>query len=290
MIEKFLYKDRSYSSCIYSAYELMFTNFATIFRKTWLAAFVYSTIMSLSVFFDSWSWMQLVFLVPMVFSISWLGAAVMSLLNDKSLKHNYIYTLQTVLLMTVMMLLVSVIIIMLGTAILLLLGTNKSPESLNTTYFIFMVFFIVLALIAIIPLIYSVMKYLVESKARVWSILGEAYRNGWRHWGFIMLVFILCAIMISVLYVVIGLPRVVMYLAVQNNAYGLTIGDPSSLPKYFGMLNYIVGVVITFFVCYINVWMFFVMYYVYGRIETRIKTKQKSLDLNETAKTTVYRS
>ena len=62
MIEKFLYKDRSYSSCIYSAYELMFTNFATIFRKTWLAAFVYSTIMSLSVFFDSWSWMQLVFL------------------------------------------------------------------------------------------------------------------------------------------------------------------------------------------------------------------------------------
>ena len=134
------------------------------------------------------------------------------------------------------------------------------------------------------------MKYLFESKSRIWSVFGAAYRNGCRYWGFIALVLVLCAIIVAVLYVVIGMPRSVMYIAFQNNAYGLTIGDPNGLPEYFNILDYIVSVVVYFIALYISMWMFFVMYYVYGRIEVRIRTKQNNIELNETAKTLVHRS
>lgn len=288
MIEKNLYKDRSYSSCIHSAYELMFTNFATIFRKTWLAALVYSAVVCLSVLFNSFSWMQLLLAVPVIFGLSWLGASVVSMLNDKPFKHNYIYCLQAVLSLAIIVILFSVIIIMCGTVILLSLG-NKLPEHFNSLYLASLAFITLLFIIAAIPLSYSIMKYLVESNDRIWSVLGKAYRKGWRYWGFITLVFILCIIIIAVLYVVIGSPRLVIYLANQNNTYGLTFGDPNGLPKYFDTLDYIVSTIITFLSCYINLWVFFVLYYVYGRIETRIKTKQKTIDLNETTKTPIYR-
>ena len=177
---------------------------------------------------------------------------------------------------------------MCGTVILLSLG-NKSPEHFNSLYLASLAFITLLFIIAAIPLSYSIMKYLVESNDRIWSVLGKAYRKGWRYWGFITLVFILCIIIIAVLYAVIGSPRLVIYLANQNNTYGLTFGDPNGLPKYFDTLDYIVSTVITFLSCYINLWVFFVLYYVYGRIETRIKTKQKTIDLNETTKTAIYR-
>ena len=234
--------------------------------------------------------MHLLLLVPMVFSQSWLGAAVMSMLNDKPLKHNYIYCLQVVLSLVIIMLLFSVIIVICGTVILLLSGNSKSPEHFNNIYFTSLAFITTIFIISIIPLSYSTMKYLVESNSRIWSVFGKAYRKGWHHWGFITLVFILCAIIILVLYAVIGLPRLVMYLARLNNLYGLTIGDPNGIPQFFDALDYIVSMVITFLFCYINIWMFLVMYYVYGRIETRIINKQKTIDLNDTAKSPIYRS
>lgn len=289
MIEKFLYKDRSYSGCIHSAYELMFTNFATIFRRTWLAALVCSAVISASVFFDALPWMQLLLLIPSIFAISWLGTSVMSLLNEESCKRNYLYCLQAVLSITILAFIFAVIMIVAGT-VLLLLGNGKSPEHLDTVYATCMGVLTVLEVVVSIPLCYSVMKYLFESKSRIWSVFGNAYRNGWRYWGFIALVLVLCAIIVAVLYVVIGMPRSVMYIAFQNNAYGLTIGDPNGLPEYFNILDYIVSVVVYFIALYISMWMFFVMYYVYGRIEVRIRTKQKNIELHETAKTLVHRS
>lgn len=290
MIENFLYKDRSYSSCIHSAYELMFNNFATIFRRTWLAALVCSAVISVSVFFDALPWMQLVLLIPSIFAVSWLGTSVMSLLNEESRKRNYIYCLQAVLSMTILAFIFAVIMIVAGTVILLLLGNGKSPDHIDTVYAVCMGVLTVLVIVAAIPLNYSVMKYLFESKSRIWSVFGAAYRNGWRYWGFIALVLVLCAIIVAVLYVVIGMPRSVMYIAFQNNAYGLTIGDPNGLPEYFNILDYIVSVVVYFIALYISMWIFFVMYYVYGRIEVRIRTKQNNIELNETAKTLVHRS
>ena len=214
----------------------------------------------------------------------------MSLLNEESRKRNYIYCLQAVLSMTILAFIFAVIMIVAGTVILLLLGNGKSPEHIDTVYAICMGVLTVLAVVAAIPLCYSVMKYLFESKSRIWSVFGAAYRNGWRYWGFIALVLVLCAIIVAVLYVVIGMPRSVMYIAFQNNAYGLTIGDPNGLPEYFNILDYIVSVVVYFIALYISMWMFFVMYYVYGRIEVRIRTKQNNIELNETAKTLVHRS
>lgn len=289
MIEKFLYKDRSYSGCIHSAYELMFTNFATIFRRTWLAALVCSAVISTSVFFDALPWMRLLLLIPSIFAISWLGTSVMSLLNEESCKRNYLYCLQAVLSITILAFIFAVIMIVAGT-VLLLLGNGKSPEHLDTVYATCMGVLTALEVVVSIPLCYSVMKYLFESKSRIWSVFGNAYRNGWRYWGFIALVLVLCAIIVAVLYVVIGMPRSVMYIAFQNNAYGLTIGDPNGLPEYFNILDYIVSVVVYFIALYISMWMFFVMYYVYGRIEVRIRTKQKNIELHETAKTLVHRS
>ena len=134
MIENFLYKDRSYSSCIHSAYELMFNNFATIFRRTWLAALVCSAVISVSVFFEALPWIQLVLLIPSIFAVSWLGTSVMSLLNEESRKRNYIYCLQAVLSMTILAFIFAVIMIVAGTVILLLLGNGKSPEHIDTVY------------------------------------------------------------------------------------------------------------------------------------------------------------
>jgi len=251
---------------------------------------VCSAVISVSVFFDALPWMQLVLLIPSIFAVSWLGTSVMSLLNEESRKRNYIYCLQAVLSMTILAFIFAVIMIVAGTVILLLLGNGKSPEHIDTVYAICMGVLTVLAVVAAIPLCYSVMKYLFESKSRIWSVFGAAYRNGWRYWGFIALVLVLCAIIVAVLYVVIGMPRSVMYIAFQNNAYGLTIGDPNGLPEYFNILDYIVSVVVYFIALYISMWMFFVMYYVYGRIEVRIRTKQNNIELNETAKTLVHRS
>ena len=191
MIENFLYKDRSYSSCIHSAYELMFNNFATIFRRTWLAALVCSAVISVSVFFEALPWMQLVLLIPSIFAVSWLGTSVMSLLNEESRKRNYIYCLQAVLSMTILAFIFSVIMFVAGTVVLLLLGNGKSPEHIDTVYAICMGVLTVLAVVAAIPLCYSVMKYLFESKSRIWSVFGAAYRNVWRFWGFIALVLVL---------------------------------------------------------------------------------------------------
>ena len=50
MEKKDFLKERSISSCLKSAFDLYCSNFATIFRKTWIPALVVSIVLSLQAF------------------------------------------------------------------------------------------------------------------------------------------------------------------------------------------------------------------------------------------------
>lgn len=287
-METELYKVRSLSSCMKAAYDMFSTNIKTIFRRTWLPAVVAGIIGGLSplVFYNiayqlpsvaafssssniATTVSGLVLTVLAIAAYVWFDAIIVSLLNGSSMKANLPRVIRLALL--VVAITVCIAIIDAAASLIPLIGKtqkNLTPETLNLCFAISIAVYVIFV-IAVLPLLFSSMKYLMEPKQKLLSVVGRQYKAGWRHWGYIFMLCLLSCIICSIIYLIAALPSTITGMAVITDAKGMALGDAAGLPGYFMPLACVATFIAWFIMVYVGAWFTIVMYYAYGHIEAR---------------------
>ncbi len=140
--------------------------------------------------------------------------------------------------------------------------------------------YILIVMLAALPLMYVLMKYIMEPPATYWSTLRQSYGTGARHWGMLFLVFFASTLMVVIASFIITLPASILQFANQQAQTGLLMGDPLGMPSYMPWLTFA-----TFTLCnFINFYVFQITlvhnYYAYGSIEaTQQERKQQSKEI-----------
>lgn len=286
-METELYKVRSLSSCMKAAYDMFSTNIRTIFRRTWIPALVFSIFSAIAttifykVPFNSLtagtaiaSFIVFLFCIGVLMTSVWFDAIIISLLNGNSMKANLPRVIRLTLLIIGITFAISIV-----TSVIALIPTINSGKMINPgvvglsviiSCLIYGVFVIVL-----LPTLYSSMKYLMEPEQKVFSVLGKPYGAGWRHWGYIFMLCLLAGIIVSIIYLIVGLPMSIITIAFSINAGGLALGDPSGLPGYFPILTFFSSLISSFIMIYVGAWVTIIGYYAYGHIETRERERSE---------------
>lgn len=272
MLENNLYKDRSYSSCIHAAYELMCNNFTAILKKTWGVVLLYSIIFALTPFTNSKIFTSVLLLASFLLK-SWTDTIILSLLNDKSHKSNFIAIIQVVLFNFGLIALFSLIFYFANDFIL-----HKAPTFASNLYLILLPELLILVLLILQPMIFPNMKYLIHGEENYLKVLKLNYKYGWKYWGFMTAVLILISIITVAILLVITMPLIISAIINAQNTIGVLMGDANGLPSYYNTLNYVICAVSIFFTNYFSFWWIFVMYYIYGNIAARIKAKNQNTE------------
>lgn len=270
MLENNLYKDRSYSSCINAAYELMYTNITTIFKKTWTAVLVYSIIFAVNTIYLGVIVSSFTTLAILVVR-SWIDAIVISLLNEKKQKNNFFAIIRIYIFYIGVFFLYTLIIVAINYGLSLIfkdIMSNLYSIYLPVNFLILLILFI-----AFIPVIYLGMKYLIQTDTNMLSVFKRNYNYGWKYCGFIAMVILLVFIITIAIYFVVTMPLTISLFINRQNTIGIIQGDANGLPAYYGALNFIICTVVIFFMNYISIWWILVMYYMYGSIEAKCMAK-----------------
>lgn len=126
---------------------------------------------------------------------------------------------------------------------------------------------VLIVAIALLPLVYVLMKYVLTPKASFLKIMGSAYSIGLRHLGSIFIVTLVVAIVTSLLSLVVQLPANILYVANLQSQLGVLQGDPIGMPDYMGRLNFAIFALMGFLQGYIHLSTIFPYYFLYGSIE-----------------------
>ncbi len=127
---------------------------------------------------------------------------------------------------------------------------------------------VLIALIVVCcPMLYVLMKYAIERVPLPTAL--RHYRVGLRHIGFILAFCLLCAIVMTIIYVIIALPNIIISTASTLSAAGSALGDAAGLPSYFLPLVALVTLITTLVAVALHVWSICAAYYMYASIEAR---------------------
>ena len=289
-LEEDIYQDRSYSRCIKSAYTLFCDNFAIIFKKTWIPALAFSLSSGLAATMEiamtdagdtlDGALKTLFFILPVVLvglvSACMFYGFLISLLNGETRRYNVIRFIRQTILMIGIGIVATVIVAGVGYSGFHIAVSNKIPTSQSAGIaMIAGVVMAVLLVLLLLPTAYTTVKYLIEDKMKVFNILGHPYCKGMRYWGFLFIVMFITAIISSIVVLLANMPMLIVSIANSMNSAGLQMGDPSGLPSYFTVLAFLTSTATSMFSVYLNVWVFFVLYYGYGSIEVRLKQKKQ---------------
>ena len=304
-MENDLYKVRSFGGCLKAAYDIFSTNLKHIFRRTWLPAVIFAVLSSITMIavVSMSTIMANLVTPPPVSSIAlggigllilflvtysayaWFYTSIISLLNGESFKHNLPRMIRLVLLILGIGIVFGLIVTAAST--IPLVG-EKSPAALakaSVTSTVITSVLMIVFVVVILPLSYSMMKYCIETKSKLFSVFKKPYIIGWKHWGYIFIVTFLCGIILLVIDFIASLPLTVTTFASSFNSLGLTMGDPSGLPGYFNILSFIAGLISTFIMIYVSAWYTCVAYYVYGHIEAKEKAKKEMAEVPKAEET-----
>ncbi len=297
-MESELYKTRSLSSCMKSAYDMFVSNIKTIFHRTWLPAVLFAVFSAVSMVLFYNTIIQSYTTVPMAGSSSfthifilagfailllllsiaasvWFYAIVISLLDGASMKVNLPRVIRIALLIIALTLVISIIVWCIS--VIPYLGSNQkgsAPEAWGMPAVVSMAIYLCFA-IAMIPTLYSSMKYLMEPEQKLFSVFGKPYLRGWRHWGYLFMLCFLAGIIVSIIYIVVNMPANIDAMAVATDGAGMMLGDATGLPGYFQPVAAIATFLSSFIMIYVGSWFLIIMYYAYGHIEAKEKAKKE---------------
>lgn len=289
-IENELYKVKSVRACIKSATDMMISNPLTILRRTWLPTLVLSIVAGLSFLLPSLFESQqptttgattvnspllilsVILLIAYIAIASWWEASVISLLTGRKVKDNIRRILYLLLALLGLYIIVGVFVSV--GYMLPMFGGKASWGHPTIVSPLVAGIMLVSALVFTLPIGYSSMKYLVEPQQKLTSIVGKPYITGLQRWGFLFLTALLGGIIISILFVITGVPEIILETAKKANHIGIIMGDSNGLTASFTVLQFFVTILCYFIWCYIYCWMNFVYYYVYGSIEAKEKAKK----------------
>lgn len=288
-----LYKSRSYSGCIKSAYILFSTNLTTIFKRTWLSILVYSIPLAIMIDLSLSSkalneadlpipTTTLVLMSGMcIWSLAgciWFIAIVNRILNTRTLKANLIRATVLILILLHVAGFVKIILQLVNTLVVsTFLSAKVSSGAATLTSTVIEILLDSAFFVALLPCTFSIIKYLIEPQSKISDIFGKAYRHGWRHWGFLFITLFITGIIFCLIATVLFAPFGIIVEAQISDLLGTLNGDPSGIPSNFYILLYGTTLLTSFIFAYLVIWSSFVFYYAYGSIETTEREREKSL-------------
>ena len=272
--DSILMKDRSGRACISAGYRLYMSNFRRIFRYSWLAAVIFAlsvsvggTIMILRPRLALISGL-LILIVEALFAS--YGFAVLKQHQQTGVisytprwfnldVHIFVRTLKAWLNLIVIYIVTTAIVV----GVALLAFTYLSPyTALGLACFMGL-----LAVVFLLPLAYTNMRYVLTDGVGYWKDLRERYGIGFRRWGFIFLVVFVTSLPLAVICLFTSLPAIILTIANQTATIGHLVGDPLGMPDYIGWLAAVVFLLIGFLQAYVLLSFLFPIYYMYGSID-----------------------
>lgn len=287
--QEFLNKSRSYTACISASHRMLFDNIRAIFRHTWLYTLLLAmSIALLSLFYTraltdggythpSYTLLMVSAVLVACFHVGYVSRIFM-LLGHQSMKWNLVRCIR---LLGVYLCIMAIVSVVQWGLVYLVIGTGpfvplyKMPVIACVIIGVSLFFSCVL-----LPYVYVFVKYLMEPDSKLSKILLKAYKVGWRYWGFIFITLLLAALCAAVCMFFVSIPMLIISMANTLSAIGVGyMGDPSGLPSYFSVLQYVVVALSSFICLYVYVFVIFVCYFMYGSIETREKERKEFLKI-----------
>ena len=130
---------------------------------------------------------------------------------------------------------------------------------------------IIIFAIAVIPLLYSSVQYLVEPKQKIFSIFTHGYLTGLKRWGFLFLLTFILNIIVTIILAICYLPISILTISQYMNLLGTFIGDANTLPTLFPVIFIATSILVQFIIVYVTTGISMVYYYAYGSIEAQNK-------------------
>jgi hypothetical protein len=290
MEKDFLYKNRSFSSCLNTAYEWFCDNFKTIIRVTWLPVLFYSIFAGLllvstlrdprvQAFAENLPWLYLTLFILANIGVLvcglWAWARFLSLLNGMTCKNNILRLLIFILCYIVIISIVGTLVV--GGAFLLIRHMGVTPLTFITDNWLVCLVSIIILILLILPLIYSFMKYLFKTESNFLLDLHKTYPTGLRHLGFIFTTIFITSIITGIIAIVMSLPQTILMMAQIISAFGVLHGDPSGMPSYFIPLHGTTTAITTILLFYLSAYTMLVTMFMYGSIEKEEEERRSSL-------------
>lgn len=286
-------KSRSYGSLLTAAFKTMTADFKRILKHQWPYAAAYALITAYAairlindlradVIESSVHWVEVGIIMLLIFvaDTAFTGRAAM-LVNGMNIKTSMQRSLWLNLFIVVLKALVLIVMAAAMIAVTKLTDIDAFIVSFSgyPVAAALAVWFI--AVLAFIPYIFSAPKYMIEPETKLHSLIISGYGKGIKHWGYIFITMLLLCIVTGAVALLIGLPMLVLIFALGIAVAGVAMGDALGLPGYFYPMMYAVGAVTFFILSMVNLYRMFVVYYLYGSIETRTKEKAALLKSNE---------
>lgn len=291
--QELLNKSRSYTACISASHRMLFDNIRLIFKHTWFYTLLFALSIGLmSMFYvkvvtgggytsSSFVWLAVSIVLMACLQIGYVSRVLM-LVNRQTMKWNVIRSIRLFLFYICISIIISVIE---WALVYIAVGGNAvvTPDKLSTVTLMLVGSSIFFACV-LLPYIYVFVKYMLEPESKFCKILFKSYKIGWRYWGFIFITILLAALCMAVCMFFVSIPMIIISMANTLSVMGVNyMGDPSGLPSYFGLLQYVVVSLSSFICLYINIFMMFVYYFMYGSIETREKERKEFLMMKHEA-------
>ena len=295
-MESDLYQIRSLGGCTKAAYELFVSNIATILKQTWLPALLVAIATTASLYmlifmgaecFASPNLQAFIiklatFLITFLCSVaffSWHNGIILSLITGQNRKQSIIRVARVNAIYVAMDILFTAVI----GAIFVFISLQQPPiQSLKPTetapivnYFTVSLLVtlatIIIFAIAVIPLLYSSVKYLVEPKQKIFSIFTHGYLTGLKRWGFLFLLTFILNIIVTIILAICYLPISILTISQYMNLLGTFIGDGYTLPPLVALIFIATSLLVQFIIVYVATGISMVYYYAYGSIEAQNK-------------------
>lgn len=266
---------------------MLFDNIRSIFSRTWiyclvlaLASAAYLSLYIHAMLYGNTTWLTValcaVSLITLCAEIAYYARA-MSVVNGQPMKWN----IKRCTILAACYIAFCVIIAFVYAAVFYGVTMAKQPATLYDmmpTFYILGGVSIVIYLL-FLPFIYVGMKYLVETDSKLEKIIFKSYMTGLRHWGLIFTALFLATLCAIICAVLVSAPMFIVLAANSLSVYGVNfIGDPTGLPSYFTAIQLVVYALTFFIWAYINIFIIFVCYFLYGSITTREKEKNEMLN------------
>lgn len=280
-------KSRSYTACLSEAHRMLFDNIRSIFSRTWIyclaLALVSAAYLSLyihAMLYGSSTWLTValcaVSLITLCAEIAYYARA-MFVVNGQPMKWN----IKRCTILTAYYIAFCIVMAFVYAAVFYVVTMAKQPATLYDmmpTFYILGGVSVVIYLL-LLPFIYVGMKYLVETDSKLEKIIFKSYKTGLRHWGLIFTALFLATLCAIICAVLVSAPMFIVLAANSLSVYGVNfIGDPTGLPSYFTVIQFVVYALTFFIWAYINMFIIFVCYFLYGSITTREKEKNEMLN------------
>lgn len=295
-MESDLYQIRSLGGCTKAAYELFVSNIATILKQTWLPALLVAIATTASLYIllftgaesflspnlqaiiTKFAILIVTFLCSVAF-FSWHNGIILSLITGQNRKQSIIRVARVNAIYVAMDILFTAVI----GAIFVFISLQQPPiQALKPTetapivnYFTVSLLVtlatIIFIAIAVIPLLYSSVQYLVEPKQKIFSIFTHGYLTGLKRWGFLFLLTFILNIIVTIILAICYLPISILTISQYMNLLGTFLGDANTLPTLFPVIFIATSLLVQFIIVYVATGISMVYYYAYGSIEAQNK-------------------